>query len=583
MIRLFCIALTLVFISPSCAQWKREKKSKDEQIKEQALDDVAVLSQEQFPYIDKFHLAVREMLSSNYSEAKRLLNECKDEYPHDDAVYFALGEIAKRQKLSSEALKNYEKALTIDPNNIHYRQEAAYLLFDKAEFDKAVEHFGVMVEKKPRHLEWLYGYAQALLYSGQYENALHAFDRFQDQMGPVPEVTMIKIDLLKETGKEDRIERELLLLKQAFPSDLKVLKTIIGYYEDQGDKEKAIQLIKELVKKEPENGVAHFILAKHYLQKEDIENYTKSLLLVAGSEEIEVDDKMLLGQPLFAMEEDYNEVMLEFSSTLTKTHPKKAKAVALHAEVLSSLGKKTEALKEYRKALELDESTFQLWTNVLAFQSAHREYVALYEDAQKAISLFPSLPFVYYAAAEAAMMLEKYEEALDFLSMGEMYIIDDPLQEARYAKRYGEIYFRKNDLLAAHKSFEKALNKSDDPSILWSYAYHLTYSEDDLEKALEMVKTLAKFNLESLNAYYVAGYVYMRNGKLEKAQEIIGKGIEKVHFNSELYDLLGDLYLLKKNEEKAVESWEKALNNASRNTSINKKIKDKKYYAPQYF
>ena len=584
MIKFICIILTFLVISPSYAQWKKGKsKSKEEQIKEQARDDFSTLSQEQFPYIDKFHAAVREMLSGNLSDAKRLLNECKAEYPHDDAVYFALGEIANRQKLSSEALKNYTKALEIDGNNIHYRQEVAYLLFDKAEFDKAAKHFAIMVKKEPRHVEWLYAHAQALLYSGKYKEALVAFDAFQDQMGPIPEITMIKVDLLKELGESEKIEEELFTLKKAFPDDLKVLKTVIGYYEDKGENEKAIGLIKELVEAEPENGVAHFILARHYLEKEETEGYLKSLFVVAESKELAVDDKMLLSQPLFSMGEEYDEDMFTFSSKMVKTHPDEAKAVALNAEVLSNLGRTKEALKEYRRSLELDQSTFQLWTSVLAFESAYREYQALYEDAQKAIELFPSLPFVYYVAAEAAMMLEKLDEAEDFLKMGEMYILDDKTQEARYAKRYGELYFRNGENKRAHISFEKALTKTDDPSILWSYAYHLARFEEDGAKALEIVKPLSGFDLKSLEAFYVSGYVLLINNAFEEAEEILNKGLEKVHFKADLYDLMGDVFFHKNDIEKAVLFWTKALDSESRNNSINKKIEDKKYYAPSYF
>ena len=402
-------------------------------------------------------------------------------------------------------------------------------------------------------------------------------------MGPIPEITMIKVDLLKEIGKPEQIEEELLILKQAFPDDLKVLKTVIGYYEENGDKEKAINLIKELVDSEPENGVAHFILARHYLELEEIESFLISLYVVAKSSEVEVYDKMLLSQPLFSMGKEYDDAMYQFSSRLAETHPENAKAIALNAEVLNNIGNSKAALKEYRRALELDQVTFQLWTSVLAFESAHREYQALYEDAQKAIELFPSLPFVYYTAAEGAMMLEKYDEAEEFLRMGEMYILDDPIQEARFAKRFGENYFRQEKKQAAHKSFEKALQKSDEPSILWSYAYHLAFCEQDYQKAMEIVKPLSGFDLKSLDAFYIAGYVYIKNNALEEAEKLLNKGLEKIHFKAELYDLLGDLHLQKNDTEEALLFWNKALENDSRNTSINKKIKDKKYYAPQYF
>jgi len=303
------------------------KNNYEESIKEQATDDIDAmpLTASDFPYIDKFHEAVREKVVGNYAEAKALFKECIGNYRYQDAVYYGLAEIAKRQNLKTEALEYFVKAHEADPENLHYIQEMTYLQYEKAQFEKACVNFDKLVTAQPRNPQWLYGYAQTLMYARDYEKALEIFNKFQDVMGPVPEVTMTKIDIMEQLGKEDLIEEELLTLKRSQPQNLEILKMVIGFYEDKGEEEKAINLIKELVESDPENGVAHVILAKNYFEERDFDNYFESCLIVAGSPDVKIHDKILLVQPLFTFENFPAEKIALITTKLAESHPQEAR------------------------------------------------------------------------------------------------------------------------------------------------------------------------------------------------------------------------------------------------------------------
>src|SRR5690554_8163006 len=86
-----------------------------------------MLSSKNHPYIELFHKAVREKMSGNYTEAKKLFNECLKEKQDDDAVYFGLAEIAKSENNSTAILENFKKAYDLDPENTVYLQELAYI------------------------------------------------------------------------------------------------------------------------------------------------------------------------------------------------------------------------------------------------------------------------------------------------------------------------------------------------------------------------------------------------------------------------------------------------------------------------
>ena len=581
---LFILLFLFGFMPDFHAQKKRKGKSAEQIMQDQAKDDLTVFSQQDYPYLEKFHEAIVMKFSGNTAEAKRLLKECLAEKPNDDAVHFALGELAKNQNIRSEALNYFLAAQKIDPKNKHYTQEIAYFQFEKADFKNAAVSFKQLVEWEPRHVEWIYAYGQTLLYNQDYEGAIKAFNQMEDQIGPIPEVTMIKIDLYRDTGKPELIEKELLKLKKAFPDDLDILKAVIGYYEGEGKAEKAVALIKELAEQDPKNGVAHFILAKNAIERKDYPEFMRSIGTVMGSADIQLHDKMLMTQHFDEIKEGFESEKLLALDALVNTHPDEARAHAMRAEVYNSQGKTREAVFSYRKALRRENAEFRLWTSVLAIESAYKEYTALYEDAQEAITYFPTLPFVYFAAAEGALYLNKLDEATAFLNQGELYIIDDETQRARYAMRYGEIEFAKGNVKKGSEQFEKAL-KMDNESILIksAYAVALAKAESELSKAEKLILPFLKDDQTHTAFYAALATVYIKQKEFNKAIELLKQAVRNVEYKAEMFDLLGDVFIMNGDSKNALEAWSMAKEKESRNTVLDKKINETKYYAPRYY
>ncbi|MEX1190866.1 MAG: tetratricopeptide repeat protein [Brumimicrobium sp.] len=558
-------------------------KDKEESMKEESLDDIEALSSKNFPYIERFHQAVREKLAGNLDEAKKLYEECLEEKSDDDAVYFGLGEIAKEQKLNTTALDYFKKAQELDKDNIFYTQELAYIQYEKADFEDAVENFSKLVEHEPRNVDWVYGYGKVLVYSKNYEKAITVFNQLQDQVGVVPEIMIMKADLYQELDQLDKTEETLLLLKKEFPNNTEVLETIIAFYEDQGEDEKAFQLIKELALNDHENGVAHLILANEYARKGENEEFLKSLPVVVGSEEIGLEDKMKLLEHLYSIPNVTDSVVLKLSKTLAEVHQNDAKSLTFRAEVLSQSGQTKEALYFYREALKNNTDEYRLWTSILAFESAYKDYQALYEDAKEAISYFPSLPFVYYAAAEGALYTGREDEAMDFLSQGELYILDDDKQKARFSMRKGEIYFAQKKFKEGVEAYNKAMSLNENSAtIKINYAFSLAKSEKNLTKAEALLESVEKEKRGS-DFYYTKAYLQYKKGNTNEGIKTVQEGISEVRYKAELYDLLGDLFIHNNQLEKAIEAWEKAKKLESRNTLLDKKIKEKTFYAPQYY
>ncbi|PKR82190.1 hypothetical protein CW751_02340 [Brumimicrobium salinarum] len=158
---------------------------------------------------------------------------------NDDAVYFALAEIAKEENKIGEALNFYQNAFGIDTSNVIYLQELAFMQAEKTNFEEAEVLFRKLCKKEPRNLDFIYGYSKVLIYNKQYEQAIKQLTKLQDQAGTVPELMMMKADLYMELKNHQKAEEALLQLKDEFPSNQEVLDKIVAFYKQQGEEGKA--------------------------------------------------------------------------------------------------------------------------------------------------------------------------------------------------------------------------------------------------------------------------------------------------------------------------------------------------------
>ncbi|WP_133122101.1 hypothetical protein [Brumimicrobium salinarum] len=55
------------------------QKNRNDDLKNEALDDIKALSSKDFPYIELFHQGVREKMAGNFEEAKTIFRKCLDQ------------------------------------------------------------------------------------------------------------------------------------------------------------------------------------------------------------------------------------------------------------------------------------------------------------------------------------------------------------------------------------------------------------------------------------------------------------------------------------------------------------------------
>lgn len=573
------ISFILLFTwNTAWSQWGKKKSEKKEVVETVSPQ----ISSMDYPYIEKFHQAVREKISGNYNEAQKLFLECIEMNEEDDAVYFALAEIAEEQNKNSEAIAYYKKAYEIDNQNIVYLQGIAYAHYEKADFEEAEPFFKKLTELEARNIDYRYAYIRVLIYNKSYSEAITQIDILQDQIGLIPELSGMKADLFLEQKNPKKAEETMLALKKEYPDDQAVLTNLIGFYEQLGEKEKAIKLIEELVENDPNNGNALFVLAGNYIEKNQVQKFLDIAPKLFKSTEITAEEKVKIYELLGKIENIDLAILYETASNLYEAYPDNLNISVKYGESLMAQGKSKEALSIFRKAIKKSPNQVEAWIDLLDFESRHFDFQELYEDAQEVISLFPFLPVGYLSAAEAALELGNVDEASEMVAAGEIYLLNDKRVESYFHTMKGRILFHQKDYKKGIMEFEKALSLNPSNSIRSRYASTLAQANIIPDVALEELNKVPEEGKDAL--YFRAKAMILRNqGKLNEAIQTLEKGVNTLHFTTgELYDLLGDFYFEAKAIEKAIEAWQNAQELESRNKVLNKKILEKKYYAPNY-
>ncbi len=136
--------------------------------------------------------SVRAKIEGRPAETEKLLRQCVQANPHFSKAWTDLGEMARRRNLHDEALRDFSRALEIDPSNYLARMGAASVLRERTE-SAGKSGTGNVRSKDARHLQ-----AQGIsLASGDLEDKRAAATIVREAVRDFPE----NADLLEFLGR----------------------------------------------------------------------------------------------------------------------------------------------------------------------------------------------------------------------------------------------------------------------------------------------------------------------------------------------------------------------------------------------
>ncbi|MCO5258714.1 MAG: tetratricopeptide repeat protein [Crocinitomicaceae bacterium] len=532
-----------------------------------------------FPYIETFHNGMRLKLKGEVDEAIEAFMRCLTLRQDDDAVYYALSQLYLQKNQNAQAISMVEKAYSLDAKNIWYAEQIAKLYYQENQFDKASGYFKKLVEYEPKNLEWLYGYGDCLLKQGKVEEAINVINKAEIVLGKNPSLSLEKFNLFISIKKEKEALLELESILKEYPKEPQVIATLVDYYFTKGDINKGVDFLKQLVEADPDNGRAHLALGEVYRKKGKIDDAFEQYKEGFKCEDIDIDTKMGLLISFQSTPLEKHKDAMKLAEMMVDAHPESAKSQSIMGDFLLAQDKEDEALKYYKRALVFEKNQFPIWNQVMVLEYQYLLWDDLYVDSKECLSFFPTMPIVYLLHGVSSNQLKKSQEAIDVLLAGKALVVNDNKIEAEFLGQLGEAYFNAKNINEAKKYYESAIKMDAKSNLLKNnYAYRLAMNKIDFDLALSLINQSISNSPNQAGYYDTRGLIYFNQGKYSQAQDDFNEAI-KIDNKSPLYfEHLGDAQSKLNQKDKALESWQKAVELGSTRDILKKKITAQTYY-----
>lgn len=540
-------------------------------------------SQKDMAYIQAFHNAIRYKVKGQFNDAIQAFDSCLTMRPSDDAAAFGLSQCYLSLDNKSKAAEYTELATKLDPANIWYTQELAYMYYNQGKFAEAEKCFAKMVKAQPANVDWLFAHAEILKRLGRQNDAINSISKMEDQLGVLPDLSIQKFELYLSLKQDEKGLAEIQKARELYPDDLSLIGTLVDYYFSKREIAKAQSMLVELVKNDPTNARANLALGDlYYRQMNKTEAYTYFKAAFQGTD-IDLDTKMSIILEMYEKQVVVDKELLELADLLVQNYPNNAKGYSIKGDLLLRNGEKDAALDAYKKALKFEENKFPIWNQVLILEYELLKFDDLYKDARACSALFPTISNVQLLYTIACVQLDRFQEAVDAADTGKELVVNDPAMESEFYAQKGDALFGMKKFDAGAEAYEKALSIYPDNLLTKNnYAMRLALANKDLTKAEKLINEVLENNPNQAPYRDTKGLILFKQGKFKQSLEQFTIADELEKENKNYVEHMGDAFFKLGDTSKALELWKKALSLGSKNKSLSKKIQSKTYVDPEY-
>jgi len=479
------------------------------------------------------------------------------------------------------ALQQFNKALEVDPNSHATLYQIANLHYALHDIDKAIYFAERSVEKSTEYNFWYYGqlgqfYNRKGMYTesaevfykmaksepdrrtnymeaaNQYINAmefkksLEVLEEYRERFG-IDEESARKLEgIYGELGKIDKANEVMEDLVNANPGDSRYLGLLAESYLRAKRADDAKGTYEKMLELDAGNGYAHFGLADIYRSKVQDELAFSHMLDAFRDDDVSVGLKLQVIQsyfPFITSNPDMRDQALQLLGVMEEVHSQDPRVFVAHCDVLYSARQPRQARAKLRISLDLDPSNFSGWQQLIALDSELGDFEEMQKDSKEFLDNFPIQPLPYISNAHANMLLGYFEQAIHVAQEGlEISRLKEDKSQLliTLATSFYEIGKYEESDNAHEELLELAPN---DDLALNNYAYFLAQRGEKLDKAQQMIEKAlqrAPNNISYLDTY---GWVLYQLEKYEEALVYLKRAHDADPNDPEILQHLGSVYV----------------------------------------
>ena len=537
-------------------------------------------------YIRQFHSGVRNMLNEQHEAAILDFKSCLAKQPNDAAVHYALFQSYLKQNRYEEAAFHTEQAAKLDPKNLHYKRELAFMYQQLGKAQEAATVFEGLLKADPKNIDY---YSGALKCYDELQKPAKSYAlivKMEQQLGENPSTVLEKFRLLQQMGK---VKESVALLEAAritFPSEANILANLVDHYFRIQDYSAGFGLLKDLVEADPNNGVALLMYGEMLYRSGKVEEGKKYLHKGILAEGPNLDQKMnilimLVNENKQAAPDPKLEPLVQY---MTQTFPNEAKAHSIAGDYYYVAGQPNAAINNYRQTLRCDPNLYPVWNQVLILEFEQGRWSDLQKDASACAELFPSQALPFFFKGLTLNRSGAYAAAIESLETAKSVLIKDNalLAEVICQIAVATLGQKNNDKALA--LFKEAMTLSQGNLIVeLNYLHELAKYQMEANKTNERLTEIANQFGGNPRSLFEVAYSSFQLEKWSIARDWLLKVQDPKFVQSAVYqELLGDVYFKLGQVQDALACWQKALTYGEGSIVLTEKITQKSYVQNPY-
>lgn len=529
--------------------------------------------------------ASREKILGNYENAVVLYKEVLKRDKNNHAAAYELARMYDVLDEDDKAEKAIKMAIKLDKSNEWYQSFLADH-YQKMRKDKdAADVFGDLVKQYPNNEYFYQKQAYFLVRSNNNAQAIKVYDKIEDKFGLSEELIGKKHSLYLGLGKQKKATQELQKLTKAFPSNLEYLHMLASHFQRIGEKDKAEKVFQKILTLNPDDAQANLAVANANKNENNETSFLNALKPIFQQEDVDIDLKIKEMIPHIQKvattgDKKLADAAIELAQILTEVHPNEAKSFSVYGDLLNHSERPKEALEKYMQTLELDNTVFTVWEQVMYLNFELQDFDALLKTSNDALDIFPNKAKAYYLNGIANSEKGNYNDAIDGFQQALMMSAKNERMQADIHGRLGEVYHNSQKYDKSDKNFEKALKLNPNSfSILDSYSFHLALRGEKLDQAQQMSKRSIELQPNEPRLEDTYGWILYKMKDYNGAKEWIEKALQ--HGGDIMPTILehyGDVLFQLDDKNQALLYWQKAQTQGSTSELLEKKIADKQLY-----
>ncbi len=557
----------------------RKKKAKEEQTK----NEQRSLLQAEIIFLE----GEKYYMIEDYGKALIFFQKSLELNPDNAACHYKIAQILLVGEEADKALIYASKALQMEPANKYYYLLNAEIYSKQSNFKAAAQIYEDLLQQVPGTEMYLFDLAALYVYGNDLDAALSTYGRAEDRFGFSKELVFSKQRIyLKQNRLADAIAQSQKMVS-LFPNDPDYTLNLAELFLSNNREAEAVPFLNKFLETDPNHARARLMLAEVFKKQGRVNLAIEQMIVAFSNPELELTPKLNVLVEYMKQLPDpiVEENSLKLAASIIDAHPQDGNAYAVNGDLFLNLGrndsneeKKRKALDYYLKAIQLDDSNFNIWQNVLQIEGELSEFDSLALHADQAIEVFPNQAPLYYYSGFANLSSDNFEEAIDALEQGKKLAKNDNNLLVLFNTLLGDAYNELQDHNNSDQAYEAvlALDPNND-HVLNNYSYFLSLRKQDLEKARKMSGRLVKKNPENPTFLDTHAWVLFMIGDYKEAKEYLETALQH-DASGTIIEHYGDVLFKLGEIENAVKQWNRAKGMDDTSELIDKKIADRKLY-----